>query len=354
MAPTKADQHLDLRAGEIVEVRSSDEILATLDQNGRLDAMPFMPEMLAYCGKRFRVAKRADKTCDNIVKPWNMRRVENAVHLAGVRCDGAAHSACDAGCFIFWKEAWLKRADSEFLNPSPIATPGPSVRDTSSLAPPHPALCTLETLQKGARREAESLAAGEDVFTCQATELRNFTCNLPWWDFGQYVRDIRSGNLHRGLGTTRSDKFMEALLASIDILRVLLVSLVNKLQSFRGGLQYPHIQGALDAATPKEELGLQPGDFVQVKSREEIIATLDQRNRNRGLLFDSEMLRYCGGTFRVFKRVHKIVDEKTGKIMFMKSPCIILEGVACAADYHALCPRAIYHYWRENWLRRVP
>jgi len=352
MSPTKADHHLDLRAGEIVEVRSSEEILATLDPNGTLESMPFMPEMLPYCGQRFRVAKRADKTCDNI-EPWNMRRVENAVHLTGVRCDGTAHSDCDAGCFIFWKEAWLKRVNSEFLDPSQIASPGPSVLDTSSLSPRR-SVCTLETLQKSTRREAESLAAGEDVFTCQATELRKFTSNLPWWDFRQYIRDVRSRNFHRGLGATKSDKFIETLLASIDVLRVLLVPLFNTLQSFRRGMHYPHLQGALHAATPKEELGLQPGDFVQVKSREEIVATLDQRNRNRGLLFDSEMLRYCGGKFRVLKRVHKIVDEKTGKIMFMKSACIILDGVACAADYHALCPRAIYHYWRENWLRRVP
>jgi hypothetical protein len=101
------------------------------------------------------------------------------------------------------------------------------------------------------------------------------------------------------------------------------------------------------------ELNLQPGEFVQVKSREEILGTLDSKNRNRGLLFDSEMLRYCEGTFKVLKRVNQIVDEKTGKTLKMKSPCIILEGVACVSEYHRLCPRAIYHYWREGWLRRA-
>jgi hypothetical protein len=65
------------------------------------------------------------------------------------------------------------------------------------------------------------------------------------------------------------------------------------------------------------------------------------------------MVRYCGGTFRVLKRVNQIVDERTGKTMKMKSPCIILEGVACASEYHRWCPRGIYHYWREAWLRRV-
>jgi hypothetical protein len=33
--------------------------------------------------------------------------------------------------------------------------------------------------------------------------------------------------------------------------------------------------------------------------------------------------------------------------------CIILEDVTCQADYHRFCPRRIYPYWREIWLRRV-
>ncbi len=40
-------------------------------------------------------------------------------------------------------------------------------------------------------------------------------------------------------------------------------------------------------------------------------------------------------------------------MLVMKNPCIILEGVACQSDYHRFCPRAIFHYWRENWLKRA-
>ena len=50
---------LHLRVGEIVEVRSEAEILATLDERGELDGLPFMPEMLDFCGRRFRVHKLA-------------------------------------------------------------------------------------------------------------------------------------------------------------------------------------------------------------------------------------------------------------------------------------------------------
>jgi hypothetical protein len=37
---------LNLKAGQWVEVRSREEILATLDERGRLENLPFMREML--------------------------------------------------------------------------------------------------------------------------------------------------------------------------------------------------------------------------------------------------------------------------------------------------------------------
>ena len=67
-------QMLNLKAGDWVEVRSREEILATLDENGRLENLPFMMEMFEYCGRRLRVYKRADKTCDYI-RGWSIRRM---------------------------------------------------------------------------------------------------------------------------------------------------------------------------------------------------------------------------------------------------------------------------------------
>jgi hypothetical protein len=343
-------QQLNLQAGELVEVRTVDEILATLDEKGSRNAMPFMPEMLQYCGKRFRVYKVAHKTCDNI-QPWNMRTVKDAVHLTGVRCDGKAHGGCDAGCLIFWHEAWLKRVDDALVKDVQISECGLAMPSTPAGLTGGVAVPIPEVLQR-ASVKAKDPSTGEDIYSCQATDLREFTSHLSSWNFWQYVRDIRSGNLNRGLGDSKGEKLLEVLLGGVDVFRVLLIEVFNKFQSVRKGVQYPHVQ-ALPAAPSSGELNLQPGEFVQVKSRQDIFATLDKKNRNRGLLFDSEMLKYCGGTFRVLKRVNQIVDEKNGKMLRMKSSCIILDGSACAADYHKLCPRAIYHYWREGWLRRV-
>jgi hypothetical protein len=90
-----------------------------------------------------------------------------------------------------------------------------------------------------------------------------------------------------------------------------------------------------------------------VRSKEEIFATLDERDRNRGLRFDSEMLHYCGMRARVLRRVEHIIDEETGRMIHIKGDCIILDGVVCTGSYHRSCPRRIFPYWREAWLRRV-
>jgi hypothetical protein len=65
------------------------------------------------------------------------------------------------------------------------------------------------------------------------------------------------------------------------------------------------------------------------------------------------MLRYCGRRGRVLRRVEHIIDEKTGRMLTIKADCIIIEGFICTGDYHRFCPRSIYPYWRESWLKRV-
>jgi hypothetical protein len=83
---------------------------------------------------------------------------------------------------------------------------------------------------------------------------------------------------------------------------------------------------------------------------------LNTSNKNTGLYWDAEMVPYCGGTYRVLKRVTKIIDENTGKMRAMRRPCIILDSVVCKSKYsecRMFCPRSIYSYWREIWLERV-
>ena len=98
----------------MVEVRSKEGILKTLDRKGQLNGLPFMPQMFEFCGRRLRVYKRAHKTCDT-VKTYKGRWMDSAVHLEGIRCDRQAYGGCQAACLIYWKEAWLKRAAEPYL-----------------------------------------------------------------------------------------------------------------------------------------------------------------------------------------------------------------------------------------------
>ncbi len=309
-------QPLNLQAGEVVEVRSVEEILATLDTRGALDAVPFMPEMLPFCDKQFRVGKRSDKSCDTARKT-GMRTTKGVVHLEDLRCGGTAHGGCEAGCLLFWKEEWLKRVSGgDRLASTPPAT-GVGAPDLGPLY--------------AATQSAPPDEAGEPTYACQATEHPNYTTPLRPWSL-HYWRDVKCGNARWR-----------------DVLWTMTVEAFNALQRRRNGITYPPVGGTL-TKTPVASLNLVPGNLVQVKSREEILATLNVKERNRGLLFDREMVPFCGGTYRVERRVTKIIDEGTGKMMPMKGDCIVLEGVACEGRYNKLCPRAIVPYWREIWL----
>jgi hypothetical protein len=335
---------LRLRAGDLVEVLSEQEILTTLDEQGTLDGMPFMPEMLEYCGQRFRVDKRADKTCDTIAIAES-RRVYDAVHLQGLRCNGSAHGGCQALCFLFWKEAWLKRVERGRENLHWPATAG---------SPAHTALRCDRLHLHELTGLPESSNGSEIAYRCQATDLLKASQPMAWWDIRQYVRDVWSGNVgFLALAKVALFRIFQKTLR-IGAYRAQ-IEAFNRFQSWRGGTPYPLLEGELDE-TPREELNLQPGELVQVKSYKEILQTLNKKNKNLGLRFDAEMVPYCGSVRRVRARVERIIDERTGQMISFSRDCIILDGAICLAlysDRRLFCPRSIYPYWREIWLRRV-
>jgi hypothetical protein len=343
--------NMQLHSGEWVEVRSKEEILKTLDKQGQLEGLPFMPQMFEYCGQKFRVYKRAHKTCDT-VNDYKGRRMKNAVHLEGSRCDGAAYGGCEAACLIFWKEAWLKR----IVEPAWSAAISPN-RESRGCAASISG-CREEDVWAGTKAAA-SKEPKDAVYVCQATQVPAATEPLPWWSVRQYMEDFTSGNV--GLSRMACGfiymGYNGLVNAGIGAGRALRW-LYDLFQRLRGGVPYPRKRGRIPAGTktPHAESNLQPGEWIRVRSYEEILATLDENNKNRGLYFDAEMVPYCGRSFRVLKRVKRILDEKTGKMMEFKNPCIMLEGVVCQSRYsecRLFCPRSIYCYWREIWLERI-
>jgi len=346
MKPTGKEH--ELRAGDWVEVRSKEEILQTLGSNGRLEGMPFMPEMFSFCGKRFQVFKRAHKTCDTVF-PVRGRRLHRAVHL-DTRCDGSAHGGCQAGCLIFWKEAWLKPIRQNLL-----VSASPNNGDKAHIST-H-ATCTEQDVCTSA--EIPDPMGGPPQYVCQATQLPYATTDLKWWDIRQYIEDYTSGNV----GLWRM--FCGLVYSTYYNLSNVRIGLGRPMRWFYDtfhplwhGTLFPRKQGTVPDGqpTPKGTLNLQPGELVRVKSHQEILKTVGANNKNRGMYWDAELVPYCGGTFRVLKRVTNIIDERTGIMQEMKNPCIILDSVVCQSRYSAcrmFCPRSIYPYWREIWLERV-
>jgi hypothetical protein len=339
-----------LKADDWVEVRSKEEILRTLDANGRLEELPFMPQMFKYCGERFRVYKSAHKTCDTVSGKYDGRRLAGGIHL-DLRCDGQAYGGCGAACLIFWKEAWLKPVDD--YSELAFSTSGASAGAIGN------ASCTEQDVYNGTIVPNRKPGA-ETRYLCQATHLIEFTTPLAWYDFKQYLEDYRTGNV--SIGRIVSGLvyvcYYYGSLANRGRIGIPARWLYNFVQSLWGGAPFPRNVGLVPAGelAPVADLNLQPGELVRVKSLKDILKTTDANERNRGMVFDAEMVPYCGKTFRVKSRVSGFVDEKTGKMLTMKTPAVILEGAFCQARYSScrmLCPRSIYSWWREVWLERV-
>jgi hypothetical protein len=318
-----------LRAGDEVEVRSAAEILATLDAQGTIDGLPFMPEMLAFAGRRLTVENRADTSCF-MGGLWDM---DATVHLTAARCDGSAHGGCQANCLLFWKEEWLRPVDSNGQRPP--ATREPANRDGAVRA----------DLVRATHQPGSPSTGPEQRWSCQTTQLREASTRIPHWDLRHFVRDVRNGNVQ-----------------ARTVLRRLLPYLVETYQGvtsrrlphwllIRGGSRWPAVHGQ-STETPVRPLDLQPGERVRVRPRQEIRQTVDRHARNRGLTFETEMTPYCGQSMTVDRRVDRVIDDWTGRMMEPKTPCIVLEGAVCKGLYHGLCTRRTDTYWREIWLER--
>jgi hypothetical protein len=266
--------------------------------------MPFMPEMELFAGRRARVWRRADRVC--VEGAATQRRLRDTVFLEDLRCDGKMHGGCQRECLLLWNEAWLRR---------PTA-------GTRAGSPPSPA---LKALPSSSPRDADS-------FICQSTALFEASTPLPAWRPEQYLRDLLTGNLTLG-----------------ELARSFVSNLGYKLHDRLSR----RIRRARETRTKSESLGLAVGDWVQVKTLPEIEATLDARQKNRGLEFSPGMSHYCGRRMRVRQRLERMIVEATGEMRDVANT-VLLENSNCDGFCARGCPRSNPLYWREIWLRRLP
>ena len=97
-----------LSTGDLVRVRSSEEIESTLDPFKELKGCAFLPDMYQYCGTEQRVLKVMRTFLDE--RDYKVKKVRGVVLLEDVICNGTpAFGPCDRCCFLFWREEWLEK-----------------------------------------------------------------------------------------------------------------------------------------------------------------------------------------------------------------------------------------------------
>lgn len=296
--------------GDLVEVKAPEEILQTLDADGTSDQLPFMPEMIEFCGERFRVSRRAVKICCS-GSSWTTRRfrTDDVVLLDGLRCSGREHDGCQKACAIFWREAWLRKVeDNDVLS---------RVRSEGS---------------KQLRARLKTSTSARTYF-CQASELLKVTSQLSRWEkISKCVSDVRAGNC-----------------SALQMVQRIGIWLFWRI---RWKLLGTYARGS-NKSTPVESLNLRCGELVEVKPMENIVKTLDQTARNRGLYFSPDMRTLCGVQQRVERRIDKIIVDGTGEMRQLRNT-VYLGGSLCGCAHVTLggCSRCEYTYWREIWLSR--
>jgi len=312
-----------VRAGDKVELRPPAEILATLDDKGCLDGVPFMPEMLGFFGRPFTVEAQVERACDT-VRYSGVRRLRDTVILDDLRCNGSGHAGCQAQCRLYWKEAWLRPASTD---------------ERQDGVPGSDDFMQLQQITLANVHGADSKP--DDVrYRCQATELLRASEPVGWWSARSFLGELTNGNV----GVWRFLSVMARIIVEEIGRRVGIVSSHPFRSNEMNG------QKAIQPASG----GLRPGDLVQIRTKSEIGQTLDANGKSKGLWFDREMLPYCSQRARVKAKVERIIDEGSGRLIEIKSDCYILDDVVCRSDRSEgrwFCPRAIYPYWRECWLR---
>ena len=301
------------KAGDWVQVLDFDEIEKTLDSDGTCDGLPFMPEMVQFCGCRFRVLRYAEKICAEIPGGQFVERAfhkKDIVVLDKLRCSGLSHDGCQRLCLLFWKTAWLRCA---------VGADSAEGSRGRALVPTIRSLKTKESTVK---------------YFCQATQLFQISYDRRRKDtLSQCITDLRTDAI--GL---------------FPMIALIVVPFVRKLRNRFFGR--PRLLGTL-TRTPVDHLRLKAGDLVEVKSLNELQATLDRQGRNRGLVCDLELTQFCGERFSVHSRLDRMISEATGQMKTVYAT-VMLEGVPCLCSYAVGgCPRSDFSYFREIWLRRV-
>ncbi len=98
---------------------------------------------------------------------------------------------------------------------------------------------------------------------------------------------------------------------------------------------------------------LKAGDFVRVRSLEEIQTMLNRFKEYKGCAFLPYMAQYCGSEQRVFKVMERFLDERDYQVKKTRG-IVLLENVFCeGTPVFGRCDRSCLLFWREEWLEKL-
>lgn len=98
---------------------------------------------------------------------------------------------------------------------------------------------------------------------------------------------------------------------------------------------------------------LQAGDWVRVRSRGEIEATLDRWKELKGCAFLEYMWPYCGTTQQVLQPMERFLDERDYKVKKVKGIVLLKDVICHGTPVFGRCDRCCHLFWRVEWLERI-
>jgi hypothetical protein len=120
-------------SGEVVRIKSREEVVANLDGRRANRGMAVCAEMLRCCGAQATVRARLDRFIDE--QTGEMREIRDTVSLCDMTGPGITGDSqcycygelgdCPRGEPMYWREAWLERvgkAPRLRVEPAPVPT----------------------------------------------------------------------------------------------------------------------------------------------------------------------------------------------------------------------------------------
>ena len=173
---------------------------------------------------------------------------------------------------------------------------------------------------------------GANHGVCRYTQIVAAPVPLSCWDVRQDLRPLLAGNV-----------------TILAFAAALLAWLLNGEQGFRGRIPFPDATNGGQSRTPADAKNLAFHDQVRVPGSMEIGKTLDAENCNCELRFDREMIRHCHPQHALVSRVDRIIDDVTGRMVRMKTLCILLHDMVATGEFLRYGAQQEYLLWREVW-----